>query len=166
MKIYDQDQRLQWLKGEKIGTVETVVAQDGEWTTFKSGARISTDLINEFMILINDEPLDFIQIEPISSVQSPTPLAKKVRTVNKIPAQNPIRTLFNKQKKTDTIDLVLTFPINAPTSDIFNIISSSFDKTEVINELTAFIMDQIKVKSIQNKLTAEIQDLITKKFKH
>jgi hypothetical protein len=30
MKIYDQDQRLQWLKGEKIGTVETVVAHDGE----------------------------------------------------------------------------------------------------------------------------------------
>lgn len=162
IQFYEEGQRLQWSKGEKIGNVETITAQDSEWTTFNSGARIATDLINEFMIPIDIEPLDFAQVEPVKSVVIDTPAPIKVETVNK----NPIRTLFNKQKKIDTLDLTLVFPINTPTRDIFDIINETFDEAEVIDELTAFIMDQINTESIHAKLTAEVHDLITKRFKH
>lgn len=169
IQFYEEGQLLQWSKGEKIGTVETIANQDSEWTLFKSGARISTDLINEFMIPIDSVPLDFSQENPIladapppNTILTDTTQPTQDPTINK----NPIRTLFNKQKKTDTIDLVLTFPVSAPTCDIFDIINSTFDEDEVIDELTAFIMDQINVESIQTKLVNEIQDLITKKFKH
>jgi hypothetical protein len=169
IQFYAEGQLLQWSKGEKIGTVETIDSQESEWTLFKSGARIATDLINEFMIPIDSEPLDFAQVNPVladvpvpNTILADTLLPTHDTIINK----NPIRTLFNKQKKTDTIDLVLTFPISAPTSDIFDIINSTFDEAEVMDELTAFIMDQINVESIQTKLIDEIQDLITKKFKH
>lgn len=171
IQFYEEGQRLQWSKGEKIGTVEIIDIQDSEWTTFKSGGRISTDLINEFMIPIDIEPLDFGQAESVKpsfksnetdSLIIDVQPAIKVEAVNK----NPIQTLFNKQKKTDTIDLTLTFPINAPTCDIFDIINETFDEAEVINELTTFIMNQINVELIQTKLTTEVQDLITKRFKH
>lgn len=162
IQFYEEGQQLQWTKGEKLGNVETITLQDSEWTTFNSGSRIATDLINEFMIPIDIEPLDFIQAEPVPliAVSKPTPI--KVDAVNK----NPIRTLFNKQKKTDTLDLTLAFPINTPMRDIFDIINETFDEAEVIDELTAFILDQINIESIQAKLTAEIHSLITKRFKH
>lgn len=160
IQFYEEGQRLQWSKGEKIGNVEIITTQDSEWTTFNSGARIATDLINEFMIPIDIEPLDFTQIELATpgAVNIPTPI--KVDVVNK----NPIRILFNKQKKIDTLDLTLTFPINTPTRDIFDIINETFDEAEVIDELTAFIMDQINTESVHAKLIAEVHGLITKRF--
>ena len=40
---------LQWIKGEKMGNIETVKGIDNEWTMFESGGRIYTELINELI---------------------------------------------------------------------------------------------------------------------
>lgn len=45
-----EKKELQWIKGDHIGTVETLDKTEDEWTYFKSGRRIKSDLINEFMI--------------------------------------------------------------------------------------------------------------------
>ena len=62
---------LQWIKGDKIGDVETVIGIDNEWTMFESGGRIYTELINEFLSPVQGEPLDF-GLTP-ATVVNPTP---------------------------------------------------------------------------------------------
>ena len=42
--------KMQWVKGEKLGKIETVVDVDGEWTVFEDGGRINSNLINEFKV--------------------------------------------------------------------------------------------------------------------
>jgi hypothetical protein len=163
-----QEITLQWIKGDKIGNVETVANQDGEWTTFKSGARIATGLINEFMIPIEGEPLDLNPIQPVldgpRGTNGPGPHPSGERTVSK-PKDNPIKTLFDKQKKTDKVDLKLTFSINVPSKDIFDIISMSFDEDEVLVELDSFISNQIDADVLKDTLRTSIEELIQKRFK-
>lgn len=153
--------KLQWIKGDKIGTVETVNSTEGEWTIFNSGGRISTSLIGEFLQPVDREPLDF---------DPPTPTLKKAAEVYKQKAQpqnvaSPIRTLFDKQKKNDKIKLNLSFPIEIPKKAIYEIISSSFDLDEVNDELESFIKDQINDDLIYDSLFDSIKELISTRYK-
>lgn len=164
--VYEENQKLQWLKGDKAGNVEEVVGQDGEWTKFKSGSRISTSLINEFMLPVEGEPLDLSDQETVDKVyQNSQTENKNNKTASKISQSNPIKLLFNKQKKTDLIDLTLNFSINVPSIEIFDIISSTFEKDEVMAELSAFIYNQINSDEIETNLKSSIENLIKDRFK-
>lgn len=157
-----ESERLQWIKGDKIGVVETLNGIDGEWTTFEGGGRIATNLIGEFLQPIDGEPLDF---------DSPTPALKNAVEVykEKVPTRelitSPIRTLFDKQKRNDKIKLNLTFPIEVPKKAIYEIISSSFDEGEVNDELESFIKDQISEDLILDSLFDSIKELISSRYK-
>ncbi len=153
---------LQWIKGDKFGSVETIKSTEGEWTIFRSGGRIATNLLNEFLEPVNGDPLNF---EP------PPPALKKAADIykEKIPVQealsSPIRTLFDKQKKNDKIKLNLTFPIEVPKKAIYEIISSSFDADEVNDELVSFISEQVSEDLILDSLLDSIKELISTRYK-
>lgn len=163
-----QEITLQWAKGDKIGNVEKIASQDSEWTVFQSGSRIATDLIHEFMIPLVGEPLDLNPIpemlRPIGSnglESHPT----RVQVSSKPIKENPIKTLFDKQKKTDKVDLTLNFSINVPAKDIFDIISMTFDEDEVIAELDSFISAQINQEILKDTLRTSIEELIKNRYK-
>lgn len=157
-----EEVKLQWIKGDKFGTVETVKGIDNEWTLFNSGGRIATNLISEFLEPVDGEPLNF---------DPPTPALKRAAEVykEKVPTQeatsSPIRTLFDKQKKNDKIKLNLTFPIEVPKKAIYEIISSSFDADEVNDELESFIKNQISDDLILDSLFDSITELIKTRYK-
>lgn len=161
---------LQWIKGDKIGNVEKIETQDGEWITFQSGSRIATELLNEFLIPIEGEPLDFKPINPDLTVPgenaltftSPQRTVKDDRIFTKV--DNPIKTLFDKQKKTDTVNLDFSIPINVPHKDIFNIINMSFDEDEVLKELNSFISNQVSIDHIKDTLKQAINELIDTQY--
>lgn len=163
MNTDTQEVRLQWIKGDKVPNVEKVVSQDGEWTLFESGSRIATNLIHEFMLPIEGEPLDFDIADAIQPIQNNVNNQAVKTQVKKY--DNPIRTLFNKQKKTDKVDLKLNFSINVPTKDIFSIISMTFDEDEVVMELDSFISDQIDASFIKDTLRTAIEELIDTRYK-
>ena len=154
---------LQWIKGDKFGSVETIKSTEGEWTTFEGGGRIATNLLSEFLEPLNGEPLDF---------NPPTPALTKAAEVykEKLPPKketsSPIRTLFDKQKKNDKVKLNLTFPIEVPKKAIYEIISSSFDLDEVNDELESFIKDQINDDLIYDSLFDSIKELISSRYKN
>lgn len=163
-----QEITLQWVKGDKIGNVEKVSNQDSQWTVFQSGSRIATGLINEFMIPLEGEPLDLGTLPEITDLQPPNEKvtrSAKTPILTKPAKENPIKTLFDKQKKTDNVDLRLTFSINVPTKDIFNIISMTFDEDEVIAELDSFISSQINQEILKDTLRTSIEELIKTRYK-
>lgn len=157
-----EELKLQWIKGDKMGTVETVVGTEGEWTIFESGGRVSTGLIGEFLSPIDGEPLDFtpsqITVPQTGPVQDNTPTVSTNTS-------SPIRTLFDKQKKNDKIKLTLSFPIEVPKEAIYEIISSSFDLDEVNDELESFIVDQISDDFVKDSLMESIKELISTRYK-
>jgi len=158
-----EQERLQWIKGDKIGTVETVTGTEGEWTIFASGGRVSTNLIGEFLTPIQGEPMDFSDPPPNSALKEAAKTYKK--NAVSLPMASPIRTLFDKQKKNDKIKLNLSFPIEVPKEAIYEIISSSFDLDEVNNELESFIVDQISDDFVKDSLMQSIKELISTRYK-
>jgi hypothetical protein len=170
LQVYEEQQKLQWIKGDKVGTVEEVLSQDHEWTKFKSGSRISTALINEFMLLVEGEPLELNQTMSTLGMQTvnqqQTVITKAEKSEEKVVDKaNPIKLLFDKQKKTDDIQLNINFSINVPTTDIFNILSITFEETEVIEELTQFILKQIDNDLIKSRLDETVKELILTRYK-
>lgn len=161
MDTIDQE-RLQWIKGDKIGTVETISGIDGEWTKFESGNRISTDLISEFLIPINEEPLDFDPPNPALIKAAET---YKERVITQPKVASPIRTLFDKQKKNDKTKINISLTVEVPKQNIYEIISSSFDTDEVHQELKAYIKDQVDNSLIEGWIQESIDELISKRFK-
>ena len=157
-----EEVKLQWIKGDKIGTVETVAGTEGEWTIFASGGRVSTSLIGEFLSPIQGEPMDF-SASPSSALKEAAKTYKE--NIVSLPMASPIRTLFDKQKKNDKIKLNLSFPIEVPKEAIYEIISSSFDLDEVNNELESFIVDQISDDFVKDSLMQSIKELISTRYK-
>ena len=158
---------LQWTKGDKIGNVEKISTQDSEWTVFQSGSRIATGLINEFMIPLEGEPLDLNPLEILEPTGSnrPGPHPTGIQISPEPVKENPIKTLFGKQKKTDKVDLKLTFSISVPAKDIFDIISMTFDEDEVVAELDSFISAQINPEILKDTLRTSIKELIKTRYK-
>lgn len=157
-----EQEKLQWIKGDKIGTVEIITGTDGQWTKFESGGRIDTSLISEFLSPIDGEPLDFDPPTPTLQKAAET---YKEKVTNPLPTSSPIRTLFDKQKKNDKIKLSLSFPIEVPKKGIYEIISSSFDLDEVNDELESFIVDQISDSFVKDSLVQSIKELISSRYK-
>lgn len=153
--------RLQWIKGDKIGNVETVETEDGEWTLFESGGRINSSLINEFMIPVGEDELDF---------DPPTPALQKAASMYKErvkpePKQiSPIRTLLDKQKKLNKHKISVSLPINIISSEMYDLLSNSFGEDEVTQELLSFIEDQIKTENVIELIQESIQSLIQSKY--
>lgn len=153
--------KLQWIKGDKIGNVEIIKGTDNEWTLFESGARISSSLINEFMIPIgsNDPMLDFS-----SAISPPVEVSTKQQSKTR-QDKSPIRILFDKQKNADVISLTLSLDITVPKKNVFDIMSVSFEEEEVINELRAFIADQIKDDRVKEAIKDSVYSLIEERYK-
>lgn len=150
---------LQWVKGDKIGSVETVISQDPDWTTFEGGGRIATSIINEFMAPVEGEPLNLNEVQIVPSLQT-----ERVEIKQK--SENPIQLLLSKQRNQDSINLHVTFEINIPPKALFDIISTSFDEVEVVKELNTFILKQIKEDAIKDAIKVAINNVIKDKYNY
>jgi hypothetical protein len=155
--------RMQWVKGDKLGSVETVSQVDSEWIYFDSGARIASSLLNEYMIPIFDEPLNFNNTEqPISKPKRQTVESKQK---NNSDNSNPIRILLNNQKSIDEVDLKVSFTVKLPKKEILKVLDSAFDNSEILPELELYVIDQVNEEFIKNNLIESIKSLIKSKYK-
>jgi hypothetical protein len=159
--------RVQWIKGDKIGNIETIIGTDKEWTLFQSGSRISSTLLNEFMIPVNgDDALDFNSAPSETVSLQPTRNTNRATlNVSKATGTNPIRMLFDKQKNSTKVKLSLSLDIIIPKEDLFNIMICSFEEAEVMKELCSFISDQVKDDEVKESIKESIQALITERYK-
>jgi len=153
--------KYQWIKGDKIGTVEILDKQEGEWSVFKSGGRINTSLIQEFMLEVDGEELDF---DPPTPALANAADKYKKRAKNQPKAASPIRTLLDKQKKLDKHNIQISIPIDLLSLDIYSLLSTSFDEEEVNQELQQFIEDQIQSDKVIGMVQESIQSLIKERY--
>jgi len=157
----------QWIKGDNSGNVVTFNDEGPLWITFNEGGRIATELRDEFLQQLDpDIAGEFIKtntsgIDPLNqSAAHVTPIEKVAENII-----SPIRILFDKQKKNSKIKLTLEFPINIPPKGMYELMSTSFDKDEVNEQLKSFILDQLSEDEILDCLHNSVQSLIESKYK-
>ena len=163
----------QWIKGDQSGLVVTIKEEDSNWITFNEGGRLATEFRSEFIQELDADIAGEFVNTPNSTVdplnQSATPIKPITEIAPTIPAldatPSPIRVLFNKQKKNNKIKLLLEFPVNIPTKGIYELMSTSFDKEEVNEQLQSFILDQLSEDEITDCLFDSIKSLIESKYK-
>ena len=160
----------QWIKGDDSGDVVTFKEEGPVWIEFNEGGRIATELRDEFL-----QPLDkdiageFINgtnsgIDPLGVSATPSvTISKQPKLI--IKDKSPVRVLFDKQKKKTEVNLILEFPVNIPSKGIYELMSTSFDSTEVNEQLYSFILDQLSEDEITNCLQDSIKSLIENKYK-
>ena len=162
----------QWIKGDDSGRVVTFKDEGLEWITFNEGGRIATGLRDEFLQQLNPDLVgEFVKdspsIDPLamggSDLHAPTASVVPEEVI--IKTVSPIRVLFNKQKKNNKVKLLLEFPVNIPSKDLYKLMSTSFDKNEVNEQLESFILDQLSEDEILDCLYNSVQSLIESKYK-
>lgn len=159
-------QRYQWIKSDKTGNVVEVENEDGEWTYFKGGSRISTQLITEFLLPLEGDALPLTSdLSTINSTPLPQSSTIDVKATDVTQEKSPIAILFDKQKKNDKIKLEIEFPIQIPKVDIYNIIHASFEKKTVIDELKSYILNQLEDDDILDAIHNSIDNLIKDRYK-
>ena len=158
----------QWIKGDNSGDVVTFKDAGPHWITFNEGGRIATDLRDEFLQQL-DPDIAGEFIKPNTSIIDPlNQSAAVVQTVQAAAVEkpiSPIRVLFNKQKKNSKVKLLLEFPVNIPPKGIYELMSTSFDKDEVDEQLFSFVLDQLSQEEITKCLLDSIKSLIISKYK-
>ena len=96
---------------------------------------MDSDIAGEFVKTTNSV------VDPLN--QSSALISQIAETTSAVPALettlSPIRVLFNKQKKNNKVKLLLEFPVNIPTKGVYELMSTSFDKDEVDEQLHDFI---------------------------
>jgi hypothetical protein len=152
----------QWIKGDNTGDVVSIKDTDDKWVNFNEGGRLAKELKDEFI-----QPLDTnIANEFITTNIEVIPPAVAIPVaVNITTSLSPIRVLFDKQKKNDRAKLLLDFPLNIPPKSIYELMSTSFDKDEVDEQLFSFMLDQLSQEEITKCLLDGIKSLIQSKYK-
>ena len=157
----------QWIKGDNSGNVVTIKDTDDKWINFNEGGRLAKDLQDEFIQLLDEDIAGEFIKPPVSN--DPLNVSAKEKTTpveTALPTTpNPIRVLFNKQKKNNKVKLLLEFPVNIPQKAVYELMSTSFDKGEVNDVLQSFILDQLSEDEILDCLHNSVQSLIESKYK-
>ena len=159
----------QWIKGDDIGNVVTIKNEDDKWINFNNGTRLAKDLKSEFIKQLDSDIAGELLKTQSSTAMTPSTTVQKVSGDIPIPAldttPSPIRVLFNKQKKNNKVKLILEFPVNIPVKGVYELMSTSFDLTEVNEQLQSFILDQLSEDEILDCLHNSVQSLIESKYK-
>ena len=146
----------QWIKGDNNGNIVTIKDTDDKWINFNEGSRLAKDLRDEFL-----QPLD----TDIANEFMPTDISVIPPAVDVTTTPTPIRVLFDKQKKNNEVGLILEFPINIPSKEIYELMSTSFGIDEVKGELKDFILDQLSKNNITDCLHQSVESLIESNYK-
>lgn len=139
---------LQWVKGDKIGMVETIKSDDGQWLTFDSGGRISKSIAGEFMLDVAEGTLSSDELKLNSSAHIaavPVKSAVSVESVHK--QRSPVAVLLERSQQHDDIELTVKIRVKTPTALLMTVLRDSFGE-EADSEVEEFVMAQVNADNL------------------
>lgn len=186
----EQEQTLnyQWIKGEQAGSIEEIEKEEGGFIYFKSGRRINSDLINEYLmettegaiplkddIEMKSEPVldptaglkEAGRIDPTAGLK----VAGEVPTISQpqpsitVP-DSPVVALLKKMgdSSKDTVEISLKVSVKIPKKGTFAILEESFGE-EVLQNVEGMALSQIDESKVREELQATLKDKVLKHYK-
>lgn len=178
MELLEVKKRYEWISTSRIGRVETYLAEDEQNNTyFESGRVVPTSDIQNLLKEIDEETFNYknnqqpeIQapqtvdhfIEMEKSLGIDTPQAQIA--VQQVVEQNPIKIILDKQKKKETVTLLVDFDFEIPTKKVLELLDLMFDREEVIDEIIKSSTEKINIESITEAVKTSIKEKISSYF--
>jgi len=160
----------QWIKGENISQVQhykDLVSENGKvYVVFTDGNRMSTDLLDEFMIRV-EKGYEEVSLDPSHNNQAETQNSSKSSVKPREFEQkksiqveeNPIFSLLSKQKE-NWVDVDLKLSINLPPKSLWDILISSFDDAE--KDILEFVTKDLDIEVVRQSLRESIKEIYKK----
>lgn len=160
----------QWIKGENISQVQhykDLVSENGKvYVVFTDGNRMSTDLLDEFMIRV-EKGYEEVSLDPSQNNQTETQNSSKSSVKPRDFEQkksiqveeNPIFSLLSKQKE-NWVDVDLKLSINLPPKSLWDILISSFDDAE--KDILEFVTKDLDIEVVRQSLRESIKEIYKK----
>ena len=179
METGEIKKRYEWISTSRVGKVETYLAEDETTIYFESGRIVPKELLDVQLRQIEEEVYQVkekqqsVQAPPaIPTYQDiPPNLGLDVPGLNPVPTpppaieeQNPIRIILNKQKKKETLTLLVDIEIDVPTKKVLELLDVMFDRDEVIDEIIKSSIEKVKTEALQERVTESIKEKIQSLF--
>ena len=159
----------QWIKGENISQVQhykDLVNENGKtYVLFTDGNRMSTDLLEEFMIRVEKgyEEVSLDSAPQENETQNISRSSVKPRESEQkksiVIEENPIFSLLSKQKE-NWVDVDLKLSINLPPKSLWDILISSFDDAE--KDILEFVTKDLDIEVVRQSLRESIKEIYKK----
>ncbi len=159
----------QWIKGENISQVQhykDLVNENGKtYVLFTDGNRMSTDLLEEFMIRVEKgyEEVSLDSAPQENETQNISKSSVKPRESEQkksiLVEENPIFSLLSKQKE-NWVDVDLKLSINLPPKSLWDILISSFDDAE--KDILEFVTKDLDIEVVRQSLRESIKEIYKK----
>jgi hypothetical protein len=170
--------RYEWISTSRVGRVETYLVEDENNNTyFESGRIVPTSDIQNLLKEIDEETFNYKnsqqpEIESPKSVDHFIEMEKLLgnenppaqQAVQQVVEQNPIKIILDKQKKKETVTLLVDFDFEIPTKKVLELLDLMFDREEVIDEIIKSSTEKINIESITEAVKASIKEKISSYF--
>ena len=163
--------KFQWLKGDKTGKSEiyaTTVQENGiDYIVFKSGARVTTDLIGDFITEVSEDGQPFINsqlFEPVKIINTGTTSSKK-ESKNKTKSDTySLSDLIRDQLSKNNEFIKITIDVPVLNKSLYNTLTDTYP--EVLGDLTKIVVSQyINKDSIEKTIKEKMESYYINKKK-
>lgn len=156
----EKKRTLQWVKGDKIGNVETVSKDDGQWLTFDSGGRISKALLGEYMMDVAEGTLPADELQLNAAVhEKPGATKQPIKPEQAHKQKSPVAALLEKSSQQAEMIVNVAVTIKTPTPALMAVLRDSFGE-EADAEVEEFMMAQVDSQSLSEAAREEMKRLI------
>jgi hypothetical protein len=169
--------RYEWISTSRLGRVETYLAEDESNNTyFESGRVVPTSDIQNLLKEIDEETFNYKnsqqpEIESPKTVDHFIEMEKLLgnepqpaQHIAQVVEQNPIKIILDKQKKKETVTLLVDFDFEIPTKKVLELLDLMFDREEVIDEIIKSSTEKINIESITEAVKTSIKEKISSYF--
>ena len=162
---------LVWSKTERAGTIVVVDKTEGEFTYFKDGSKVFTNIIGEVLVEARDQ-VDAEKMAELygASVANATPVeaVASTETVVETKATQPtgeydvMLEMLRKVSAKNTISMPLE--LNIPSHEVYELFRDQMDitKEDLNNQILALVLSQID--NLQEQLKPQAQEFINKYY--
>jgi len=162
---------LVWSKTERAGTIVVVDKTEGEFTYFKDGSKVFTNIIGEVLVEARDQ-VDAEKMAQLygASVANATPVetVASTETVVETKATQPageydvMLEMLRKVSAKNTISMPLE--LNIPSHEVYELFRDQMDitKEDLNNQILALVLSQID--NLQEQLKPQAQEFINKYY--
>ena len=156
----EKKRTLQWVKGDKIGNVETVAKDDGQWLTFDGGGRISKSLLGEYMMDVAEGTFSADELQLNTAVHEKPNMAKQpIKPEQAHRQKSPVATLLEKSSQQAEMMVKVAVSVKTPTPALMAVLRDSFG-AEADQEVEEYMMAQVDSQSLSEAAREEMKQLI------
>ena len=161
--------KYQWKKGDNFGKVVEVESKDSEFTYFKNGSKIFTNVLPEFLELVTAEGLPFPGAESVNLTTSPnkSPVKEIEKKVEVKESISPLGQLIKTLSAKNVESFQLSVGTNLPKKEIFDMLveNSEEEKDQILEEISKSAVSQIEINNLQEFLNEQITEFVTNYYK-